>query len=251
MQKLTRTPEHEFRELDGVVVKNLSTAVAFLKALAKIHDEKLYKQGGYATWQEYCDARRVSRVHGLRLVKAVQVQKTIEGKCNPGVAPVTVERHLREIGQAPEPLRPAVVEEAQKRASDEGRDVTARDYREAVQSVTEAATEAPSPVAVYRRDAAQPESYVDEEGYPVPDSLYEVWRDIPAFMEVSTKIRYSGCHEAALDLQKLGAKHRSPAVIQIGNKLEKMHREMWELALTAKPVRVDGENWYSKAEIEN
>ena len=249
METLTPIPGSEFRALDEVVSRNLQVTLDFLNAIREIHERKLYLDGGFTSWEAYCQSRNVSRVHGLRLVKADKIRKSIEGKCNPGVTP-TSEKHLRVIAKAPEEVRPVVVQEAQKRASDAGREPTTRDYEEAVKSVSRTKAEAVAkPPKVFPRHADQPEDYVDDEGYPVPEYLWDVWRDIPEFLDVVNGIRSSGCLESARKLTALGHKHKSPAVIRIGQQLERLHSEMVSAALSAKPSRVDGDDWLCSAEL--
>lgn len=248
MQSMTVTPAREFQELDAVVEKNMTAAESFLRAIKEIHDRKLYKEGGFKSWTEYCEHRRISRVHGMRLVAACKVKDSL--KCNPGV---TSEKHLREIAKAPEVLRDEVVEEARRIASSEGREPTTRDYTQAVKNATDAKIEALDAIVVARRDADQPEDYVDEEGYPVPEELWDVWRDIPKFLAIVDSIRSSGVMENARALVALGQKHKSPTVIRIGYELERMHGDMVKMALSAKPARVDGDDfsWLSRADLEN
>lgn len=241
------TPAIEFQELDAVVERNMTAAESFLRAIKEIHDRKLYKEGGFKSWTQYCEYRRISRVHGLRLVNARKVQESL--KCNPGV---TSEKHLREIAKAPEELRGLVVQEARKIASSEGREPSTKDYAQAVKSATDAKIEALDAMRVHRHDADQPEDYVDEEGYPVPEELWDVWRDIPQFLAIADGIRSSGVMENARALVALGQKHKSPTVIRIGYELERIHKEMVDMALSAKPARVDGDtlNWLSRADMD-
>jgi hypothetical protein len=89
---------------------------------------------------------------------------------------------------------------------------------------------------------------LDEEGYPVPEELWPVWRDIPEFMDVADKIRSSGVMEQARRLVQLGVKHKAPSIIKTGNEIERMHNSIVQLALGCKPARVDGDDWVTRAE---
>ena len=260
---LTTTPQtalallEEFRELDERVRVNHNAAKVFYEALREIHDRRLYESDGFDSWVQYCEARNLSRRHADRLVKGDRVREKIVqhiAEMDPGV-PVDLElphaeKHLRVLGTVPEDKLVEVVSEAQKRAQEKGRPATTKDYRQTRDDVLERARDPMRPVKVARKDAAMPEDYNDEEGYPVPEALWPVWRDIPAFLEVVDDIRSCGLLEHSRRLVALGQKHKAPIVIRIGNEIERLHKQAVELALSAKPARVHGDDWLTRSELE-
>jgi hypothetical protein len=244
---------NEFHELDRKVREHAASALIFCDALMEICTRKLYEVDGFASWLDYCSSRNISVRHAQRLVNAGKIRREI-ATCDPGVALPTSEKHLRAISAVPEGDRAKVVLEAQKRAANEGRDPVTRDYAEAARTHQTKATAAlPKdsvvvPGKVQPRHADQPEEYLDEEGYPVPEELWPVWRDIPEFMDVADKIRSSGVMEQARRLVQLGVKHKAPSIIKTGNEIERMHNSIVQLALGCKPARVDGDDWVTRAE---
>ena len=256
-QELQKASLEEFRDLDERVRVNHSAAKVFYEALREIHDRRLYEADGFNSWVEYCEARNLSRRHADRLVKGDKVrEKLVEHikQMDPGVQVEVdlphAEKHLRVLGTVPEDKLVEVVSGAQKRAQEKGRPATTKDYRQTRDEVLERAKDPMRPVKVARKDAAMPEEYDDEEGYPVPEAMWPVWRDIPAFLEVVDDIRSCGLLEHSRRLVALGQKHKAPVVIRIGNAIEKLHKEAVELALSAKPARVHGDDWLTRSELE-
>ncbi len=71
---LTKEEAADFRRLDKKVRKGLEAYVEAGVALAEIHERKLWKAGGHATWQDYCkDVAGMSRVHAHRLMQAARI----------------------------------------------------------------------------------------------------------------------------------------------------------------------------------
>ena len=247
----------EYLDLDEKVRANHSAAKVFYEALREIHDRRLYESDGFGSWVEYCEARNLSRRHADRLVKGDRVREKIAQhitQMDPGVQVEVdlphAEKHLRVLATVPEDKLVEVVSEAQKRAQEKGRPATTKDYRQTRDEVLERARDPMRPVKVARKDAAMPEDYNDEEGYPVPEALWPVWRDIPAFLEVVDDIRSCGLLEHSRRLVALGQKHKAPIVIRIGNEIERLHKQAVELALSAKPARVHGDDWLTRSELE-
>lgn len=250
MGSMIMTPEVEFQELDSVVRKNAEAAAQFYRAFKEIHDRKLYLEGGFKSWKEYCRSRSVSESHSFRIIAARKVQERLEqSTLSERVVPTSL-RKLTEIGKAKPEMQPVVAKLASSRAADEGREPSLDDYKAAI---VEAVTEPLNPAGqikqvVMAKDADQPEEYFDDGGYPVPEDLWVVWRDIPQFHLIADGLRSSGCLELAHKLAALGRKHNSPSVISTAFQIEKMHAEMVRLALSAMPSRVNDLDWMTKRE---
>ena len=70
------TPEDkaEFKRLDKMVRKGVAAFMESGEALMKIQERKLWKAGGYTTWEDYCrEVAGVSKSYASRLVQAVRI----------------------------------------------------------------------------------------------------------------------------------------------------------------------------------
>ena len=115
-------------ELEGVIQRGLTTFVKVGDALFRIRYERLYRQS-HGTFEDYCRDR-----WGMTSRRANQL---VQGAEVGTIVPVQNEAQARELAPLrdnPERLKEAW-EEANARASAEGRAPTARDLRKSVQAI--------------------------------------------------------------------------------------------------------------------
>lgn len=104
---------------------------------------------------------------------------------------------------------------------------------------------------VVRADAEMPESYVDEEGNEVPESLFPVWRKIRRFAQISQSIRECGVIERLHELVELGEETGCPDTVQFAlDAIERVKRIANDV-YDRQPAFVRGEGWSSKITDDN
>lgn len=260
------TPLERYQVLDARVRAGVKIVVDVAEALWEIREGRLYCQANFVTFEDYVKSIGVS-IHTARKLLTVRssqesIRKTPGGE-DLDTLPASA-KHVAAINKAPVELRPAVIQEATNVARQENREPTTRDYEAAVKRVVpvphtviegkpEPFSQTPPVVVgkVARKDAKQPEEYIDERGFPVPDELWPVWRAIPDFLQVADNIRSCGISEEISALRELGRKHGAPSILKIAKEIERLHRDMVELALDAKPAIVEGETWLCRGEMDD
>jgi protein gp37 len=104
---LTITVEErkEFKKLDKSVRKGLVAFAEAGEALLKIHSGKLWRAGGYKSWDEYCrTVAGISRVHAHRLLHASRCMAELKTLPTGNVMPLT-ESQVRPLLKLPEPAK--------------------------------------------------------------------------------------------------------------------------------------------------
>jgi hypothetical protein len=129
------TPEEksEFKRLDKIVRKGVEAFMECGKALIEIQDKKLWRAGGWPTWEDYClQVAGLSKSYAHRIINATRVALALPGELPIGnsVAPVS-ESQIRPLLKLAEPEQQgqawaAAVEKA------EGKQPTAADVQEVV-----------------------------------------------------------------------------------------------------------------------
>jgi hypothetical protein len=255
------TPLERYQVLDARVRSGVKTVVDVAEALWEIREGRLHTQANFSTFEDYVQSIGIN-IHTARKLLTVRSSQESIRKTPGGEELDTLPssaKHVAAINKAPAELRPAVIQEAAKVAKQEKRSPTTRDYEAAVKRVvpvphTVIEGEPTPPVVqgkVARKDARQPEEYLDERGFPVPRELWPVWRAIPDFLKVADNIRSCGISEEVSALRELGRKHGAPSIIKIAKEIERLHREIVELALDAKPAIVEGETWLCRGEMDD
>ena len=75
--EVTNEEKSEFQNLDSVVKAGINGFAKVGEALEKIRENKLWRAGGYASWDDYCrQAIGMSRAHASRMIK---VQQKVSG----------------------------------------------------------------------------------------------------------------------------------------------------------------------------
>lgn len=161
-QDLTPTEAQALAEAEAVIGAGLKTTWAVAQALHAISKGRLYR-ASHSSFEAYLDDRwGIGRAYGHRLVSAgVVLAELAEAKVSPtGDIP---ERHLRELGRAPEGERAAVYVEATARANGEP---TAAHVRDVVEEKRASFFDDPAAVAAWKaggNTGARREAEPDDE----------------------------------------------------------------------------------------
>jgi protein gp37 len=116
------TPEDrdEFKRLDKIVRKGVAAFMECGKALIKIQEKKLWRAGGWLTWEAYCiQVAGLSKSYAHRLINATRVALELPGELPNGNAVMPVSesqvRPLLKLGEAEQKARAwaAAVEKAE------------------------------------------------------------------------------------------------------------------------------------------
>lgn len=131
-------------ELKEVVRQGLKTFMQTGKALASIRDRRLYRQEGYKTFEEFCQAEwgwgRDYADRQIQAARAVEEMPTIVSK------PPQIESHVRPLTRIRDPQeRDEVWQEVVKEAEAEHKPVTAARVEEKVTARLKPATEPDKP----------------------------------------------------------------------------------------------------------
>ncbi len=275
---LSKAERTRLRTLEAIVDRGVQTFVQVGQALKEIRDSRLYRRT-HKRFEDYCDDRwGLGKRYANQLIEASVVVANIAARqpengshgsqnptsplaatvaeANEHVAPTsiplpTTERQARELAKLPAEEQADVWEEV---VATEARPTAA-----AIKGVVERrksakaeakpeATANPPRDKVYRADADLPESYIDEDGNAVPESLWPVWQDMPQFMRIADGIRSSGVMELSKELRELGVKHNSQVAQDAAAEILELHGRMVKLSLDCKPAIVTGSDWITKGE---
>lgn len=173
----------ELRACEQVIERGLATFVDVGRALMRIRDSRLYRDG-YTSFEEYCrDRWGMDRISAHRHIDAAKAVLSIDNTGAPVPVNVGQVRELAPIRDNPEAMATAM-QTAQATAAAEGRAVTARDIRAAVrpepapEPPAEQITEEPEPpttspeTAVRDRLAVHYSSATDE--WATPQDFYDL-----------------------------------------------------------------------------
>lgn len=95
----------EFKRLDKIVRKGVAAFMDCGKALIKIQEKKLWRAGGWSTWEAYCiEVAGLSKSYAHRLINATRVASGLSGRLPIGnsLAPVS-ESQVRPLLKLGEP----------------------------------------------------------------------------------------------------------------------------------------------------
>ena len=116
-------------ECEDVIEAGVKTFVEVGKALAMIRDRKLYKSG-HDSFEAYCQERwKFTKTYANNLIAANSVMENLTTIV---VTPPRTESQARPLAKLPPEEQPAAWTEANERAKEEGRPVTARHVEEVV-----------------------------------------------------------------------------------------------------------------------
>lgn len=108
----------QLRACESVIERGQQTFVEVGQALARIRDERLFREDGYTSFDDYCQARWAMRkTYASMLIGASEVAQEFTNVNNEGQA-----RALRRV---PQPQRVEVMEQVVERAEQEQRPVSA------------------------------------------------------------------------------------------------------------------------------
>lgn len=144
-----------FKELDKVVRKSFLEAA---EALREIRDEKLYLDGGFDSFKEYCEHIGTTYLQGYRLIEAGKIAAVIPEVTNIATA--------QAVAKIPPRKRQEVVKEALK--ENDGK-LTAKAVQIAARAVPARKT---TPV---RTATVMKHAEVDKDGIPIPSEVMELW----------------------------------------------------------------------------
>lgn len=140
MGELSRSERTELEKCESIIEQGIQTFVNVGSALATIRDERLYR-AKCKNFEQYCDERfGFSRRTAYHYIEASEVVHNCAQKIDASDMPKK-ESQLREVARAPEEKQPEVVQRANERAWAEGRDPTAKDFKEAVQELVDSEPE--------------------------------------------------------------------------------------------------------------
>lgn len=164
---LTSDESLRMNALESIISKGKQTFVEVGTALAEIRDSKYYRRG-FKTFGEYCQSKwGFEKAHAHRLIEAAAVVKT-----SPIGDKIKTEGQARELSKVSPPDRVAVIEKAQAAAEFKGRQMTAKDIKEA--SVPAAA-----PVEVLDEPAHPPETEEEEEiDFAAVSTMKGIWEEM-------------------------------------------------------------------------
>lgn len=234
----------------AILVKGAEASLVCGKVLREIRDKHQYTALGFNSFTEYLTAEcPFSERHALRLMATSETWDRIEpfqdkypvvGKLNSIsklelLSPVdqskikSVVARLNKVEElSPREIKAAVKENGQTKAkppTDTEPSDTPYDVEEPVAPAT----------------AAMPESYVDERGNDVPESLWPVWRQISEIAIAAAKLR-----ELAGVVGDLSKKLDDSELEAISSTLEVNVKRLRNQT----PAVVDGDGYLTKGELE-
>lgn len=235
---LTDRESRRFKALEDTIRRS---AGDMYDAMRAIHDERLYRDE-FETWEEYCEKRwGMSPRHAYRLLEHGRILGLLSDTEMRPIGHIP-ESATRETASLPDDKKVEVIK--QLAAKSNGK-VTAAAVRKAVQTHQrepgdESEEGGEDPVKRKRRVKAVKatadlrESYVDDMGAEVPESLYPVWRERDTYMRICDDLK-----TIAGEIKELG---KTPA----GRGCSAIAREVDEagkaLALLM-PSVVSGRSW--------
>lgn len=182
---LTDRESRRLRQLE----KNISDAGGTMyESLRAIHDEKLYRER-FATWEAYCAERwRMSANWAYKILKHGRILALLNEQAPDLCTTVhkIPERATRELASVPDEQKVEVVRQVVAEstpATGNGKPVTAKAVRSKVEELN---GKAPKPV---KATADLAESYVDDAGSEVPESLFPVWRERDTYMRICDDLK--------------------------------------------------------------
>lgn len=128
--------EAEFEQLNEIVRKGVEAFVEAGVALQKIHNGKLWKAGGFDTWEAYCrSVAGMSRAHAHRLMMASECVNYLRATGEFSILPVA-ESQVRPLLRLPdEPLRFAAWSRALEILGKDRKQPTAKEVKQGVDYV--------------------------------------------------------------------------------------------------------------------
>jgi protein gp37 len=121
----------DFKRLDRIVRKNVAAFEDAGEALLQIHNGKLWRAGGFKTWEEYCrQVAGMSRVHANRTLRASECWRELKTEPIGTVSPVAESQIRPLLRLADTPQRVEAWKSAVKKAN--GGSPTAVEVTEAV-----------------------------------------------------------------------------------------------------------------------
>jgi hypothetical protein len=130
---VTREEKFEFRRLDKIVRKGVEAFMECGKALIEIQEKKLWRAGGWPTWEDYClQVAGLSKSYAHRIINATRVALALPRELPIGnfLAPVS-ESQVRPLLKLAEPEEQGQAWAAAVKKV-EGRQPTAADVQEVV-----------------------------------------------------------------------------------------------------------------------
>jgi hypothetical protein len=110
----------QLKACESVIERGQQTFVEVGRALARIRDERLFREAGFHSFDDYCQGRwGMQRNYANKLISAGELGTTVPN-----------ERQARELRRVPEPRRIEVMQQAQQLAEEREQPVTAAVIRE-------------------------------------------------------------------------------------------------------------------------
>lgn len=166
---MSKQAPSRFSLLDARIKRNLIEAG---EALAEIRDDKLFVEGGFKSFRDYCEAIGKSYQWAWLQIKAAEVAKEL---------PVKNEAQAREVRKIAIPQRKQVVQEAIKQSKG---NLTAPVIKNAVQKAPERKSK-PS-------IAPDRQKFYDETGMEIPPEILEFWNrneEVQHLLAMLSKVR--------------------------------------------------------------
>ena len=183
IQRIPRT----LKDNEAVIQRGLTQVWEVAAALADIREQKQYLEGGFKTFEEYCQTRwQFSQQYATSLIRGVSVVENLNNNLNKTETRVSVLPHqeaqtraIREATKEPEE-QAAVWVQAVEDAG--GEQPTAPQIREAAAKVTASKT-APPPA-----EEPEPAKLCDEFG-PLALHLVPLWSRLAEVKEIEKVVR--------------------------------------------------------------
>jgi hypothetical protein len=97
----------QLKAYEGVIEKGQQTFVEVGQALAKIREGRLFREAGFSSFDDYCQARwSMKKAYANHLIAGSTLATTVAG--------ITNEAQVRELRRVPEPQRAEVMQRVQE-----------------------------------------------------------------------------------------------------------------------------------------
>lgn len=236
MSELALT-DRESRRLKALEDNIRQAGGTMYESLKAIHDEKLYRDN-FKTWESYCAERwRMSRQWSYRIIQHGRILALLNDDA-PDLSPIgdIPESATREVNGLPDEQKVEVIKQVVSESSPAkggGKKVTAAAVKAKVEELN---AKAPKPI---KATADLVESYIDDAGAEVPESLFPVWQQRDTYMRI--------CDDLKTIAGEIGELAKSPAGRGCAF-IAKQVNESGKMLALAMPSVVDGKKWKSVAE---
>jgi hypothetical protein len=118
VSKTANLKRAELHACEEIIERGQRTFVEVGRALGRIRDERLYREDGYSSFDDYCKARwSMAKSYANYLIAGTEVATNVA---------ITNEAQARALRQVPEPRRADVLADVRSRSDSTGQPVSAR-----------------------------------------------------------------------------------------------------------------------------